>query len=121
MDGGRRKTPSAWELGVEGVGEIVGLGDAGFDVHLAPRTEAGGLLEGAGNASRLGCLVSKYCKHKLPGLEGLQDPCDDVMIGLLGDVRFKADVREVGFRCNVDGHVGAIFSYSIHGVATRIE
>lgn len=60
VDGGRRKTPSAWELGVEGVGEIVGLGDAGFDVHLAPRTEAGGLLEGAGNASRLGCLKWKH-------------------------------------------------------------
>lgn len=59
VGGGRMKTPSAWELGVEGVGEIVGFGGAGLNVHLTPGTKTGRFLQCARDARCLGCLKCK--------------------------------------------------------------
>lgn len=91
-------------------------------------------------------LIDEQRCHKFPWIEDIHNLADKLIIGCLGEVGFKADVRELWFRGDVNRPVSSlerepvlitsldnvsqrnslkcvayICFHSIHGVSTRVE
>lgn len=91
-------------------------------------------------------LVDEQRCHKFPWIEDIHNLADKLIIGCLGEVGFKADIRELWFRGDVNRPVSSlerepvlitsldnvsqrnslkcvayIRLHSIHGVSTRVE
>lgn len=54
------------------------------------------------------CLVDKQRRHKFSWLEHIHHLPDEVVIGGLGEIGFKADVGELWLRGDVDGPVSSL-------------
>lgn len=55
-------------------------------------------------------FVGEQRENEFPRLEHVEDSADDVQIGILSDVGLEANVGELGFRSDVNGHVFALRS-----------
>lgn len=54
-------------------------------------------------------LIDKKRSHKFPWLKHLHNLSDQVVIGRLGEIGFKADVGELWLRGDVDGPVSSLY------------
>lgn len=53
-------------------------------------------------------LIDEKRCHKFPWIEDIHDLADNLIIGCLGEVGFKADIRELWFRGDVNRPVSSL-------------
>ena len=76
----------------------------------SPSPRARGQTDGhtQGRPSPVTHLIDKKRGDELPGLEDVHHPSDQIVVGGLGEVGFKADVGELWLRGDVNSPVGSL-------------
>lgn len=105
-------------LGVTGKEELVIVEVSELAVEQTVTLQ---LLSRRENAATFGALIDEKRSHKFPWFEDIHHLTDELIVGCLGEVGFKADVRELWLGGDMNRPVSSISLHSVHRVSTRVE